>query len=323
MSALVSVAIEGKETPDFVRAAARLAEEAGAARLWLASHLFQREPIALSSLALAETRRLGAALMALSPYSMHPVYAAMAAASLDEIFPGRVQLCLGVGAPRDLEAAGIAAPHPLRTMREAIAIARALLAGETVRHAGEVYRLAGRRLATGARPVPIVLAASGPQMLELAGAAADGVLISAATAPAFIDEALQRVRRGEAAANRRVRKIALVYASADRDRAAAIGRLRRTLAFILRGGHHARNLALAGTRLDQEALAAAFAAEDWARVDALITDEVVQNHAAAGTPDDVRRSFARYRAAGLDEIVLAGADSADVLAATLRAAVGH
>ncbi|HZB92714.1 MAG TPA: LLM class flavin-dependent oxidoreductase [Stellaceae bacterium] len=48
----------------------------------------------------------------MSPYAVHPVYAAMAAATLDEYFPGRVQLCFGVGAPRDLEAAGIEAPQP-------------------------------------------------------------------------------------------------------------------------------------------------------------------------------------------------------------------
>ena len=62
--------------------------------------------------------------MAISPYAVHPVYAAMAAATLDEYFPGRVALCLGVGAPKDLEAAGIATPQPVDTLREAIAVTR-------------------------------------------------------------------------------------------------------------------------------------------------------------------------------------------------------
>ncbi|MEJ0071273.1 MAG: LLM class flavin-dependent oxidoreductase [Pseudomonadota bacterium] len=51
--------------------------------------------------ALAATTRIRVALMAMSPYSTHTVFAAMAAATLDEMFPGRVTLCLGVGAPAD------------------------------------------------------------------------------------------------------------------------------------------------------------------------------------------------------------------------------
>lgn len=320
MTSAFGVSLEGKEAPDTVRAIVDTADRAGAATLWIASHLFQREPIATAAMMLAATRRVGAALMAMSPYSVHPVYATMAAATLDEYFPGRIQLCFGVGAPRDLEAAGIEAPQPLRTLRESIEIARALLAGETVHYEGQRYRLSGRRLATGARPIPIVLAASGPQMLELAGAAADGVLISAATSPEFIRWTLDLVRRGEVVGGRHVRKIALVYAAVADDEKSAHDRLRRTLAFILRGPHHARNLELAGTRLDQTALADAFAREDWAAVDALVTDDVLRRHAACGTPAQVRAAFARYRQVGLDEIVLAGIADGDALRRVLDTA---
>jgi 5,10-methylenetetrahydromethanopterin reductase len=80
---------------------------------------------------------------------------------------------------------------------------------------------------------------------------------------------------------------------------------------VLRGGHHARNLALAGTVLDQAALAAAYQAEDWATVDRLVDDAVLRNHAASGTPDDVRAAFAAYHAIGLDEVIVGGADAPD------------
>ena len=82
---------------------------------------------------------------------------------------------------RDLAAAGIVSPRPLATMAETISVCRALLAGETMDFKGEVFHVAGRRLASGARNVPIVLAASRPHMLRLAGRESDGVLISAAT----------------------------------------------------------------------------------------------------------------------------------------------
>jgi 5,10-methylenetetrahydromethanopterin reductase len=267
---------------------------------------------------LSGTQSLGIALMAMSPYSVHPIYATMAAATLDECFPGRVTLCFGVGAPRDLEAAGIVSDHPLGTIREAVALSRALLSGEPVRFEGKHYRVAGRRLAGGAREIPIFIAASGPQMLELSGSLADGVLISAATSPPFIRWSLDLVRKGEQAAGRTIRKTALVYVAADPDGAAARDRLRRTLGFILRGPHHARNLELAGTELDQAALTAAYAREDWTAVSALITDQVLANHSASGTPDQVRAALSAYQNVGIDEIVTAGASNPEELGMAMR-----
>ena len=314
------VSLEGLEPPDALRNLAAAAEEGGAATLWLACHLFRREPVALAAMAAAATRRIGVALMAMSPYSMHPVYAAMAAATLDEYFPGRVQLCLGVGAPRDLEAAGIAAPRPVQTVKEAIVIARALFSGDAVTFRGECFQIAGRRLANAPRQIPIMLAASGPRMLRLAGEAADGVLISAATSPEFIAWSLDAVRRGEQKSGRSVRKVALVMAAISDDAQHPPDRLKRNLAFVLRGAHHARNLELAGTSLDQAALAAAFAREDWASVDALVTDDVLHRHTASGTPDQVRAALQRYRAAGLDELVFSGATDPANLRRLLQAA---
>ncbi|MET0969458.1 MAG: LLM class flavin-dependent oxidoreductase [Tardiphaga sp.] len=300
------ISFDGSETPGALRAMVAAADQGGAATAWLASHLFQREPISTAALTLAGTKNISIALMAMSPYSVHPLYATMAAATLDEYFPGRVKLCFGVGAPRDLEAASLKAEHPIGTMREAIGVARALLSGETVNFQGERFQVSGRRLANGAREIPIFLAASGPQMLELAGACADGVLISAATSPAFVRWTLELVRKGEQAAGRSIQKTGLVYVSADDDETVARNRLRRTLGFILRGGHHARNLELAGTRLDQKALASAYAAEDWDAVNTLVTDDVVMHHSASGTPDQVRAAFAAYEDVGIDEIVASG-----------------
>ena len=319
---MFAVALDGRETPDEARACAVLAEAAGAPRLWVACHLFQREPAVIAALALAATRRLGVSLMAVSPYAVHPVYAAMAAATLDEAFPGRVELCFGAGAPKDLEAAGLAAVEPLATLAEAIEIARRLFAGERVSFEGHRYHLAGRALINAPRAIPIWLAASGPRMLALAGAAADGVLISGGTAPEFVRWSLDHVRASEAAAGRRVRKASLVYSAVAPDAVTAHQSLRRRLAFVLRGAHHARNLALAGSTLDQAALAEAYAREDWARVDALTTDDVVRRHAASGTAADARARFADYRAlGGLDEIVIAGVPGADALKRVLAAAL--
>ncbi len=314
----LGVAFEGREAANDVVPLAQLAEAAGVGTFWAANHLFQRDPVVQSAAALAGTNEIRAALMAMSPYATHPVQAAMAAASLAEHFPGRVILSFGAGAPGDFDAAGIERSKPLQTLRESLVIARALLAGETVRHQGEVFDVRGRALETGARKVPLVLAASGPRMLRLAGEIADGVLLSAATSLGFVEASLAKVEAGAGA--RKVHKTGLVFASVDADERKAHDRLRPLLAFVLRGAHHKPNLELAGVTLDQEAVYAAAAAGNWARASALVSDDVVAAHAASGTPEQVRERLAAYRAAGLDEIVIAGVQGADQLAQILAAA---
>jgi 5,10-methylenetetrahydromethanopterin reductase len=300
----ISISCDGRDVPSTFQEKVAAGENGGAAAVWIANHLFERDPITLAAISLAHTKRMRVTLMAMSPLTVHPVQAAMAAATLDEFFPGRVSLCLGLGAPADLKALGVAADKPLRMMREALELARALLSGETVEVEGEFFHTRGRRLTTGARPVPLVLAASGPRMLQLAGAAADGVLLSAGTSVEFVKKSIEQVHRR--ARGRPVRTHAVVYAAVDDEERLAHDRLRRVLAVVLRGSHHLPNLEQAGTVLDQSALNEAVTGQDWPRAEALITDDIVRCHAASGRPDQVRERFANYGAAGLDEIVVSG-----------------
>src|SRR3954466_15938127 len=153
----IGLSMDGRVPLQDIAAQARAAEEGGATTLWIACHLFLRDPVTTAALALAATKKIRIALMAMSPYSIHPVYIAMAAASLEEKYPGRVILCLGAGAPADLKAAGLGATRPLLSIDETVKICRALLAGEMADFQGQMFRVSGRRLANGGRQVPIVL----------------------------------------------------------------------------------------------------------------------------------------------------------------------
>ena len=112
-----------------------------------------------------------------------------------------------------------------------------------------------------------------------------------------------------------------MYVAVDPDPTRAHARLRRPLAFVLRGAHHARNLRLAGTILDQAALSEAHERENWAGLEGLVRDEAVQKHAASGNAADVEAALAAYRAVGLDEIVLSGLARQPERAAVMRAVV--
>ena len=303
----LGISIDGRAPLSEIDAQARAAEEGGATTLWIACHLFLRDPVTTAALALAATKKIKIALMAMSPYSIHPVYIAMAAASLEEKYPGRVILCLGAGAPADLKAAGIDSPKPLVAIGEAVKICRQLFAGEMASFDGQMFKVAGRRLVNGGVRIPITIAASRPNMLKLAGQQSDGVLISAATSPPFVKACLDQVGAG--------RKSCIVY-----TKLGSLDSIRRPIGFVLRGAHHAENVRLGGTNLDQQALAAAYAAENWSEVDRLVSDDVVRRHTACGTPQQVRDKLDEYRAIGVDEIVLGGLDDAKSIAAALEAA---
>ena len=305
----IGLSMDGRVLLKEIAGQAQAAEAGGATTLWIACHLFLRDPVTTAALALAATKKIKVALMALSPYSTHPVYIAMAAASLDEMYPGRVILCLGAGAPADLKAAGIDSPRPLVAIGEAVKICRQLFAGEMADFHGQMFNVAGRRLANGGRTIPIVLAASRPNMLKLAGRQTDGVLISAATSPPFVKACLDQAGGG--------RKSCIVYTKLGPTDA-----LRRPLGFVLRGAHHAENIRLGGASLDQQALATAYAAENWSEVDRLVSDDVVRRHAACGSPAEVRAKLDEYRAIGLDEVVLGGLDDATTIASVLKAING-
>ena len=285
----IGISIDGRAPLAEIDAQAQAAEAGGASTLWIACHLFLRDPVTTAALALAATKKIKVALMAMSPYSIHPVYIAMAAASLDEKYPGRVILCLGAGAPADLKAAGIDSPRPLVAIGEAVKICRQLFAGEMADFDGQIFKVTGRRLANGGHAIPIVVAASRPAMLKLAGRQTDGVLISAATSPPFVKACLAGAQAG--------RNAGIVY-----TRLGPPSAIRRPIGFVLRGAHHAENIRLGGASLDQQALTAAYAAEDWSEVDRLVSDDVVRRHTACGTPQQVRDRLDEYRAIGLDEI---------------------
>ena len=147
-----------------------------------------------------------------------PAVLAKAAASLDVLTGGRVELGLGAGSFWDaIEAIG----GPRRTpgeavgaTEEAIDVIRLMWSGERgVRYQGRHYRLAG--VHTGPKPahdIGIWLGAAGPRMLDLIGRKADGWVPSAGWAPPKdLPGYLRRIEDAAASAGRDPGSIRRVY----------------------------------------------------------------------------------------------------------------
>jgi alkanesulfonate monooxygenase SsuD/methylene tetrahydromethanopterin reductase-like flavin-dependent oxidoreductase (luciferase family) len=87
-------------------------------------------------------------------------------------------------------------------MKEYLEVLRPLLAGEEVHHHGEVFRVSLRAGTLAATPPPVLVAALGPKMLDLAGRHADGAAIWLGGPRYLGDFAVPRLQRAARDAGR-------------------------------------------------------------------------------------------------------------------------
>lgn len=180
--------------PGAVIRSAILCDELGFDLIGVQDHPYQRRFLdawTLLSVLGAHTRRVSlfpdVASLPLRP----PAMLAKAAASLDLITGGRVELGLGAGAFWDAIAAmggpRRAPGEAVDALTEAITVLRLMWSGEhSVRHDGEFYPLDGVHPGPApAHPIGIWIGGYKPRMLRLVGSAADGWLPSLG----FIDDA--------------------------------------------------------------------------------------------------------------------------------------
>jgi probable F420-dependent oxidoreductase len=252
-----------------------------------------------------------------------PPLLAMAAASLQSLAPGR-DILLGIGVSSPVVAAqwhGAGYPaRPLARMREFITLLRECLSGSTVTFAGDYYQVRRFRLGVelGDRRPKIVLGALGEEMLRLAGAEADGVLLNYLPA-SHVPWCVEQVRRGGNAT---------IYANIHvgvGDRAAAAPQARYDLFSYAVVDAYARSFTRAGFGDAVQAIRAAHLAGDRAGALAAVPDAMADAIDVVGDEALVRDTISAYRRAGVEVPVIFpltwGSVGEDTLEATLRAAI--
>jgi F420-dependent oxidoreductase-like protein len=158
-----------------IRDEARAAARDGFASYWLSQI---NGPDALTALAVvgAETPGIELGTAIIPTYPRHPIALAMQALTVQAATGGRLVLGIGPSHRVAVEGAwGLSYTKPLAHTREYVAVLRDLLQGKAVSFAGEQLVARGQ-LAIDAEACPVLLAALGPRMLELAGTAADGTV---------------------------------------------------------------------------------------------------------------------------------------------------
>ena len=295
---------------------ARVAEASGLAAVWFAENPFQRGVLpALTACALGTERvRLGIGVF--NPYNRHPTLMAMETAALDEISGGRVILGIGSGIGSRVRQMGLAYQRPIGAVRDAVTIARGLLAGDEVTYSGKVFSAQGARLEHRPRrsDIPIYVAAMGDQALRLTGEVGDGLMISNGCAPGYTVRAIALMHEAAKVAGRPAPAAVVQYVpcaiDADGDAARRVARafVGGMLLHYWRHGGDApavRAAHLEHTGIDNHDFARAMerlaAGEPAAGV---LDDRFLAAYALAGTADECLAQAQIYARAGVTELGL-------------------
>jgi 5,10-methylenetetrahydromethanopterin reductase len=308
MTLRLGVSFDGFVTTREAIALAERAVAAGAQSLWVAEHLGYREAVATCMAFALKTPGPMLVPTAVSPYLWHPMPTVMAMATLDEVAPGCAAIAVGTGNPLFLAESGRSVEKPVRAVREFTQALRKLWSGEGVHVDGEFVRLAGARLAFApSAPLPIYIAAIGPDMLRLAGRIGDGVVLSAGLSTGAVRRSLAISAEGARNAGRdpgALRRAGYVFFGAAREAKEARDAMREKLAFVMRNKFLAAHIKESGIPVDQEAVIAAIARRDIAGAAALVSDEAVEAFGIAGTPQHCSSRLRDFIDAGLNEPVL-------------------
>ena len=173
----------------------------------LDSQLLCRDAFITLALAASRTSRLSLYPAVTNPFTRHVSVLAGGLQSAEELAPGRVQCMIGTGYT-SAHTIG-RKPATLAEMRQTIVELKALLNGETVSFHGRSGRL---QFAAGRR-IPVLMAASGPRSIELAGEVADGVMLLVGFTPGIVNAALERLEHGARRGGRRLEDLEIIWAA--------------------------------------------------------------------------------------------------------------
>jgi 5,10-methylenetetrahydromethanopterin reductase len=140
---------------------------------------FSRGLDALGILAVAGTRtsRIDLGVGIVPTYPRHPLALAQQAATVQALSGGRLTLGVGVSHRPVIEQLhGLAYARPAAHMREYLSVLVPLLRDGSVRYRGTFYQVDGGFVVPGTSPVPVLVGALSPRMVQAAGELADGVI---------------------------------------------------------------------------------------------------------------------------------------------------
>jgi 5,10-methylenetetrahydromethanopterin reductase len=307
------------EPLDEMLESARVMDRAGMDTIWLAEAypwwrkhgMEARSSTVVSALMAQATERLTIGWGIISPFTRHPVQAAMDARVVQEA-AGPERFLLGFGTSKiflNNIKRGDERISTLGAMRDAVAIVRGVLGGEAFDYDGKVFSASVPALQDGAhapRAVPpVYVAATAPKMQALAGEIGDGCLTPSITTPAFVRYTRENVGRD-------IDIGCTIVASIDEDRDRGRDGAREIAGMYLANkfqnirGAADTLLDLAGIEMEQlRPVAEAMERGGRLAAKAEVSDSLLDRcKPIAGTPSECIETIEEYREAGCTHVML-------------------
>ena len=307
---------------------AKSIEDWGYDYLWLADERFFREVYSSLTLCALNTSRISLGPCVTDPYSRHPALTAMAIATLDEISEGRAVLGIGAGVSGFGEL-GIDRARPAIAIRETVSLVKRLMAGEEVDFQGRVVQFHGGHLnfAPPRPEVPVYVASNAPGGLRVAGALADGAVISSCASEELVDYAVRLISVGLAESGRQLEDLDVTarlnccIATRSEDAREAVRMsttqsLQVNLDFATGAGLEISR-ALADSRRQ---LGYIHDKDRLAEVAGHLPDDIIDAMTLAGTVDQIAERVAKIAGNGINQVIIRPVPSPEGgLEATLEA----
>lgn len=287
----------------------RYAEKRGFEAVWQAESRLVRDAIVPMAAYAAVTDRLKVGSGVINNWTRNIGLLAATFLTLDDLAPDRI-IC-GIGAWWDPLArnVGIDRKKPLTAMKETITVLKKLLNMERVTFHGEFVHVDGIELDVvhgrkEPRNVPIMIGATGDQMMEMTGEMCDGVVLNYCVPPEYNIKALELLDKGAKKAGRSLDDIdrpQLVVCSVDHDHDKAIDTTRGLLTQYLAQQPHIAKAS--GVSMDvvaeiQSILGWPATHEQIQKAKHLVPEELIHRITASGTPDEARAKVNEYRRNG-------------------------
>lgn len=287
----------------------RYAEQKGFEAVWQAESRLVRDAIVPMAAYAAVTDKLKVGSGVINNWTRNIGLLAATFLTLDDLAPGRI-IC-GIGAWWDPLAknVGIERKKPLSAMKETVLVLRRLLAMERVSFQGEFVHVDGIELDVvhgrrEARQVPIMIGATGDQMMELTGEIADGVVLNYCVPPEYNDKALELLAAGAKKAGRSFEQIdrpQLIVCSVDHEHDKAIETTKMLLCqYLAQQPHIAKASGVAPEVVAniQATLGWPATKEQIDQAKHFVPDALVERITASGTPAEARAKVDEYKKRG-------------------------
>ena len=294
---------------------AQYAEERGFEAVWQAESRLVRDAIVPMSAYAAVTKKIKVGSGVINNWTRNIGLLAATYLTLDDLAPDRI-IC-GIGAWWDPLAknVGIERRKPLTAMRETVEVLRRLLNMEQVTFHGEFHQVEGVELdivhgRKEPRNVPIMIGATGPQMLALAGEIADGVVLNYCVPPEYNEMAMEQLEKGAQRAGRSLDEIdrpQLIVCSVHEDRAEAIRGAKMLLTQYLAQQPHIAKASEVDPQIVekiQTILGWPATKEQIEQAMDYVPDDLVLRITATGTPEEVVEKVMEYVKRGATSPIL-------------------